>query len=127
MNEIEKQHLIDQWLVYIEANALPAPLPTSREEYEVWSGKADGPAEIDEVVEEAWDELYRLVDEQPVIAWELLCAIAAKCRTDDAASLLAAGPLENFVQKYGREFRQQIDAELAQNEGLRRTFGWLRV
>lgn len=125
MNSSEKERLINQSLRYIGADALPTPLPANRDEYEGWRARAGDSTELAEELEEAWADLYRLVDEEPVVAWEVLCAIAARCQTDLDCSTLAAGPLENFVQKHGKEFARQIEDELEHSEGFRRALRWL--
>jgi hypothetical protein len=108
MDTTEKNRIVEHCLRYIEAQALPAPLPTSRAEYEEWRQKEMLPRINDDDAEEAWFDLYRLVDEDPAAAWEHFCAVAARCRTEREAGTFAVGPFENFVRKYGQECSRHI-------------------
>jgi hypothetical protein len=122
MDSEAKRSLLVQCLRYVRSDVLPSPLPSSAEEYRRWRRNAKGPVPPDEDAEEAWADLYSLVEEQPATAWELICAIAAQCRTEWECATLSAGPLENFVGKYGPQFRREIEHELSRNEGFRMAY-----
>lgn len=122
MDSEAKTSLVVQCLRYIRSDVMPTPLPSSAEEYRRWRQSPKGSATPDEDAEEAWAELYSLVEEQPATAWDLICAIAAQCRTEWECATLSAGPLENFVGKYGTRFRLEIENELSRNEGFRTAY-----
>jgi len=125
MDSEEKTSLIAQCLRYIQSDVMPRPLPSSAEEYRSWRENANVSITPNEDAEEAWADLYSLVEEQPATAWELICAIAAQCRTNWECATLSAGPLENFIGKYGTQFRREIENELSRNEGFRMAYQWL--
>jgi hypothetical protein len=120
-----KEAMVAACIQYIQGQELPTPFPTNAVEYGTWRDQALEAPEPEDDEEEAWFELYRLIDEQPDDAWEVICELSARCRTESECATLAAGPLTTFVRNRRAAFAERIDEELARNTGFRMAYQWL--
>jgi hypothetical protein len=75
-----------------------------------------------------WSIVEELVRGRPDIAWPLLLEMIRRCPDDAALSLLAAGPLEDYLAAHAGTAIDVVEAEAARNQRLRRALGltWKR-
>ena len=126
MDDNRVQALVESCLRYIQASKLPSPLPGNPLEYSEWREQASSERVIDEDAEDAWSELYRLVDTEPSLGWRVLVELAARCDDEDSCAPIAAGPLTTFLRAHADSFHNELEEELMKNAGFRRAYYWLQ-
>jgi hypothetical protein len=67
-------------------------------------------------VEAMWDIVHDDADR----AWSILCEMLRRAEGDYVIAYVAAGPLENFILRYGWPYIERIEAEAQGNPKFRR-------
>lgn len=71
-----------------------------------------------------WPIVEELVRGRPDIAWPMLLEMIRRCPDDAALSLLAAGPLEDYLAGHAGKAIGAVEAEAVRNPRLRRALGF---
>ena len=57
----------------------------------------------------AWEELERLVNEEPESAWAAILAVLSSTTDTHTLDALSAGPLEYLIDLHGKQFIERIE------------------
>jgi hypothetical protein len=84
------------------------------------AGDADAQIRDDQRIEVetkwAFDELEKLVENDPARAWAvILCILNTAHQDENALDNLAAGPLETLLARHGRDVVERVEAEAKAN------------
>ena len=84
------------------------------------AGDADAQMQDDQRIEVetkwAFDELEKLVENDPARAWAvILCILSTAHQDENALDNLAAGPLETLLARHGRDVVEWVEAEAKAN------------
>jgi uncharacterized protein DUF6869 len=66
----------------------------------------------------AWEEVRRLVKDDPEAAWRVTLLLLDKAESDAEVGGIAAGPLEDFIDVHGHTALDRIDEVVARNQRL---------
>ena len=82
-----------------------------------------------EAWEWAWDELERLVRNEPARALRVVIALIASAPDDATIAYVAAGPLENLLCYHGNEVIDEVERSASRDERFRRALSgvWARA
>lgn len=69
--------------------------------------------------EAAWDEMNDVVETDPERAWRLIRAVVGVAPDDHTLSALAAGPVEDFIDRHGDEAIAMMTEEIRKSARLR--------
>jgi hypothetical protein len=75
----------------------------------------------------AYDALADLIDEDPVLAWEMILELVHRATPGRVFDLVAAGPLEDLVAWHGLEIIDLIEPRAGDDEPLRRALSGIWV
>lgn len=63
----------------------------------------------------AYDEVHRLVDQEPQVGWVIICLLVEKARSDEVLAYVAAGPLEEILRRHGPAIISLAEEECHKN------------
>ena len=66
----------------------------------------------------AWEEVQRLVKDDPDAAWRVTLLLLDKAASDAEVGYVAAGPLEDFIDVHGHAACDRIDEVVDRNQRL---------
>jgi|GEM_PF-3645691 len=73
----------------------------------------------------AWAAVHDLIETDPDRAWRVILAALKQC-APKLEYIIGAGPIEDLLVKYPREFATRVVSELRENERFRAAFGVVR-
>src|SRR5690242_17972771 len=66
----------------------------------------------------AWEEVHRLIKDDPDAAWRITLLLLDKAESDAEVGYIAAGPLEDLIDAHGHAALDRIDAVVERNQRL---------
>ena len=66
----------------------------------------------------AWEEVLRLIRDEPEAAWRVTLLLLDKAESDAEVGYIAAGPLEDFIDVHGHRALDRIDEVVDRNQRL---------
>ena len=70
-----------------------------------------------------WDKEYDLMQQEPGEIWRLILEVLRRNSSDKIQEVLAAGPLEDLLAKYGSEVIERVEAEAKSNPKFAQLLG----
>lgn len=110
MDAAEIQAIVDS---YIRYNSVP------------YTWTHDGILQKRDRSEDEWVlcKISDILDDKPEILWEIILKILAKKPENSVLEVLAAGPLEELLAKYGYEYIARVEAETMKNREFKHLLG----
>lgn len=117
--------MIQEYLLYLSWNRLPARMPSTRAEAERMLDDIDAHAR-ENPHWDAWEALDELIGSDPETAWAVTVNLVARCHELELGSL-GADPLETFIWRHHATFADRAEDLIVSDARFREAFTFVRT